>query len=216
MKKCIISVLAGALAMLMAITVIAIIHANKEQFLKDYEHIDYISMIKPEECYICGDTGNNVAFPYWGEDNVGIVDLNTFELVRLEINRYDENGDLAKKSAGYMTSGGLVSEEKESYVHAYCHPDNYYANVQISGVQYEINRESIESHLCQNCLDAINGLWFAGKPPVEYAVVSFEDRTIRPLMRSCAWFSAGNFGIDCEFKEDDKIDLLIHYMGYGK
>ena len=216
MKKCIISALAGALAMLIAITIMATVHANKEQSSRDYEHIDYISRIIPEECYVCGDTGNNAAFPYWGEDNVGIVDLNTFELVRLEINRYDENGDLTEEAAGYLTSGGMVNEEKESYVHAYCHPDSFYANVQISGAQYAINRESIENHLCQNCLDDINELWFAGQAPAEYAIVSFEDHTIRPLMRSCAWFSVGNFGVDCEFKENEKIDLLVHYMGYGK
>ena len=216
MKKCIISALSGALAMLIAITVMAWIYGERGCGAEEYEHIDYVSNIATDDCYVCGNTGNNAASAYWGEDNVGIVDLNTFELVRLEINRYDENGDLSEESAGYMTSGGLVNEDKESYVHAYCHPDSYYANVQISGVQYEINRESIESHLCQNCLDAVNGLWFAGKPPVEYAIVSFEDCTIRPLMRSCAWFSAGNFGIDCEFKEDGKINLLIHYMGYGK
>ena len=208
MKKCILSALAGAMAMFIAIAVMATIHTNKAQQPKDYEHIDYISNIAAEECYVCGNTGNNATSAYWGEDNVGIVDLNTFELVRLEINRYDENGDLSEGSAGYMTSGGLVNEDKESYVHAYCHPDSYYANVQISGVQYEINRASIESHLCQNCLDAVNGLWFAGKPPVEYAIVSFEGRTIRPLMKSCTWFSAGNFGIDCEFKKDDKIGYL--------
>lgn len=216
MKKCIIAALAGALAMLIVITIMATIHANKERSLKDYEHIDYISRITSEECYVCGKTGNNAASAYWGEDNVGIVALNTFELVRLEINRYDENGNLAEESAGYMTSGGLVSEETESYIHAYCYPDSYYANVQISGVRYEINRESIETHLCQNCLDSVNDHWFTDQPPAEYAIVSFEERTIRPLMRSCAWFSAGNFGIDCEFKEDGNIDLLIHYIGYGK
>ena len=45
----------------------------------------------------------------------------------------------------------------------------------------------------------------------EYAIVSFADRTIRPLVSCYPWFSAGNFGIDCEFKENGAIDLLIHY-----
>ncbi len=37
MKKCILSALAGAMAMLIAITLLATIHANKVQPPKDYE-----------------------------------------------------------------------------------------------------------------------------------------------------------------------------------
>ena len=211
MKKCIISALAGALAMLIAITIMATVHANKEQSSRDYEHIDYISKITPEECYVCGDTGNNAAFPYWGEDNVGIVNLNTFELLYLPINRYDERGKLIEEAAGYMTSGGMSNKETESYVHAYCFPDNAYADLQLSGVQYTIDRDSVQNHLCQSCLDSINDLWFTDQPPAEYAVVSFEERTIQPLLHAHPWFAAGNFGIDCEFKAGGEIDLLIHY-----
>ena len=214
MKKCILSALAGALAMLMAIAVIAISHANKEEFPKDYEHIDYISTITPEECFVCGKTGNNAASPYWGEDNVGIVNLNTFELLYLPINRYDEHGELIEEVAGYMTSSGMSNKETESYVHAYCFPDNAYADVQLSGVQYAIDRDSIQSHLCQTCLDSINDLWFTDQPPAEYAVVSFEERTIQPLLNAHPWFAVGNYGIDCEFKEDGEIKLLVHYCSY--
>lgn len=76
MKKCILSTLVGALAMLIAITVTATIHANNERPQKDYEHIDYVFTITSEECYVCGDNGDTCAFAYWGEDNVGIVKLN--------------------------------------------------------------------------------------------------------------------------------------------
>ena len=96
----------------------------------------------------------------------------------------------------------------ESYVHAYCHPDDAYADVQLSGVQYA--RESVQTHLCQICLDSINALWFTDMPPAEYAIVSFENRTIQPLLNAHPWFSAGNYGIDCEFKNNGNIDLLVH------
>lgn len=211
MKKSVLSALAGALAMLIAITVIAAIRTSKEQFPKDYEHIDYVSQITAEECYVCGNTGDFAGFPYWGEDNVGVVNLNTFELLYLPINRYGDHGELIEEPAGYMSSAGMSNKEIESYVHAYCFPDNAYANLQFSGVQYAIDRDSIQSHLCQICLDSINGLWFADQPPTEYAVVSFENRTIQPLLNAHPWFVAGNFGIDCEFKDNGAIDLLIHY-----
>ena len=212
MKKCILSAIAGALAMLILIIAAANVSTAKERVPEDYEHIDHISTITQEECYVCSDTKDFSGFLYWGEENVGIVNLNSFELLRLEINRYDDHGNLLEEPAGYMSSSGMSNEKTESYVHAYCHPDNAYADVQLSGVQYAIDRDSVQNHLCQTCLDSINDLWFTDMPPAEYAIVSFENRTIQPLLNAHPWFSAGSYGIDCEFDEDGKIDLLIHYI----
>ena len=208
MKKCILSALAGALAMLIVITIVARISAAQEQTPKEYEHIDYVSNITQEECFVCG---TNNGYSYWGEDNVGIVNLNTFELLYLEINRYDDYGNLIEEPAGYMSSVGLSDKEADRYAHAYSFPDNAYASAQITGVQYDIDREMIQSKLCQTCLKSINDLWFTDQPPAEYAVISFEDRTIQPLLNAHPWFAAGNYGVDCEFKTDGDIDLLIHY-----
>ena len=170
-----------------------------------------MTTITEAECYVCGDGGDHTVSAYWGEDNVGIINLNTFEMMRLEINRYGEHGELMEEPAGYMSSIGLSDKEADSYAHAYCFPDNAYASVQITGVQYAIDRDVIQSRLCQTCLDSINDLWFTDQPPAEYAVISFEDRTVQLLLNAHPWFEAGNFGVDCEFKDDGAIDLLIHY-----
>ena len=127
----------------------------------------------------------------------------------IEINRYDDHGQLIEEVAGYMQSSNLVGEDTNAYVMAF--PDNGYAHVQISGVQYEIDRKIVQKHLCQTCLDTINDMWFSGNAPAEYAIVNFAERTMQPLLASHPWFSAGGFGVDCEFKTDGKIDLLIHY-----
>ena len=207
MKKIILSALAGALCMFLVILALAT-HAAKKEELAEYIHDDYVSALQGE-CFLCGDGSNPITSPYWGEDNVGIINLNTFDLMRLEINRYDDHGQLLEEAAGYMQSSHLSGEN--SSAHAFTHPDNGYAHVQISGVQYKIDRATIQGKLCQSCLDTINYLGFSGAAPAEYAIVSFADHTIRPLVSCYTWFSAGNFGIDCEFKDGGAIDLLIHY-----
>lgn len=211
MKKCILSAIGGAFAMLVAIIIAANISAARRQEPIEYDHIDYVSTITEAECYVCGNGGDYAVSAYWGEDNVGIVNLNTFEMMRLEINRYGDHGELIEEPAGVMLSCGITDEQADTYAHAYCFPDNAYASVQITGVQYAIDCKSIQSRLCQTCLDAINELWFTDQPPAEYAVLSFEDRTIRPLLNANPWFAVGNFGIDCEFGDDGMIDILIHY-----
>lgn len=211
MKKCILSALAGAMAMFIAIAVMATIHTNKAQQPKDYEHIDYISNIAAEECYVCGKNCDTLASAYWGEDNVGLINLNNFDLLYLGINRYGDGGKLVQEPAGVMLSCSLADQEADSYAYAYVFPDNAYASLQITGVQYAVDRDSVQNRLCQACLDSINDLWFTDQPPAEYAIISFEDRTIRPLLNSRPWFASGNYGVDCEFKDDGAIDLLIHY-----
>lgn len=104
-----------------------------------------------------------------------------------------------------------MEQETERYVHATIFPDNAFAAVEISGVQYAIDRDSIQNHLCQNCLDSINSMWFTTQPPAEYAIVSFEEWTIQPLLNAHPWFSSGKYSVDRAFKQNGKIDLLIHY-----
>ena len=206
MKKCIISAITGALAMFVAVLIVARLQGSQIPTEAEYEHIDYISSITSETCFVCSENG-----PDWGEDNIGIIDLNTFKLLYVPINRYGDHRELIEEPAGVMQTSSLIDQETERYVHAFIFPDNAYACVDLSGVQYAINRELIQSKLCQDCLDSINSLWFTTQPPAEYAVISFADKTIQPLLNAHPWFASGNYGIDCEFKDNGEIDLLIHY-----
>ena len=108
-----------------------------------------------------------------------------------------------------MQSCGMDTET--GHIHSYVHPDRGYANVDISDVAYSIDRDSVQSNLCQNCLDSINSEWFGDDPPAELTVVNFAEKTLRPLITCTTGFGAGNFYVDCDFREDGKIDLLIFY-----
>ena len=211
MKKCILSAIAGAAAMLVVLIIAANVRAAKEQNTEEYEHIDFVSTITQEDCFVCGNSTKDPMSLHWGEDNVAIVNLNTFEVLRLEINRYGDHGELIEETAGYMQTSSLIDNENESYAHAYTFPDNGYANVNLTGVQYAIDRDTIQGHLCQSCLDSINELWFGEDPPAEYCLLNFEDRTIRPLIACTTGFGMGNFHVDCDFEDNGKIDLLIFY-----
>ena len=176
---------------------------------KEYEHIPYISELSQEECFVCGENPNHPVSSYWGEDNVGILNLNTFDILYIEINRYDDNGQLLEKNAGYMQMHSISNGE--SYVHSSDNPDRGLSNIQIQGDRKPIDAKAIQSFLCQTCLDKINDMYFGDNPPEEYAVVNFSDKSIRPLIKNTTWFTFGNFDVDCDFEEDGDIDLLIHY-----
>lgn len=208
MKRCIFSAFVGAIAMLVAIIVIAKFNVPSEQRGSEHEHIDYESTITKAECYICGDS---IASAYWGEDNVALINLNNFDLLYLGINRYGEGRELIREPAGVLLSCGLTDQEVGTYAHAFIFPDNGYASLKITGARYAIDRTSVQTSLCQTCLDALNNLWLDDYPVAEYAIISFEERSIRPLVSSNPWFAAGNFGVNCEFNENGDIDLLIYH-----
>lgn len=208
MKRCIISGIVGAVAMFLLLFCIANIRAcNQADKPSKYEHKDLVSNISQEECFICGSGSD---FAYWGEDNVAILNLNTFGMHRIEINRYDAQGQLITEPAGVMVSGGM--HEDDTYVNSFTFPDEGYARIDITKLNYEINRELVHSKLCQTCLDSINDLWFGDYPPAEIAIVSLKERKIHGMVDTCPWFSVGEFGVDCEYKENGDIDLLIHYI----
>ena len=87
---------------------------------KEYEHIPYVSELTQEECFVCGENPNHPISSYWGEDNVGILNLNTFDILYIEINRYDDNGQLLEENAGYMQMHSISNGE--SYVHSSDNP----------------------------------------------------------------------------------------------
>jgi hypothetical protein len=176
---------------------------------KEYEHIPYVSDLSQEECFVCGENPNHPTSSYWGEDNVGILNLNTFEVLYIEINRYDDNGQLIEETAGYMQMHSMSNGE--SYVHSSDNPDRGLSHIQIQGDRKPVDAKAIQSFLCQTCLDKINDMYFGDYPPEEYAVVNFSDKSIRPLIKNTTWFTFGNFDVDCDFEEDGDIDLLIHY-----
>ncbi len=174
----------------------------------EYVHTPYVSAISAADCYVCGENPDSPLESYWGEDNVGILCLNTFQVLRLEINRY-HFGELIEKPAGVLQQLGMRCDE--SYVHATIEPDRGYAHVQIPGQHKAIDTEAIQSHLCQGCLDEINNIYFGGYPPKSYAIVNFSDKTIRPLIRHTTFFVSDNYGINCDFEENGDMDLLIFY-----
>lgn len=171
----------------------------------EYVHTPYVSTITSSECFICSDEQRSL---YWGEDNVGILNLSTFELLRIEINRY-ENGVLVETPAGVLQTNGMTCGK--STVHVTTDPDRGYSHVQIKGELQPVDAAAIQPHLCQSCLDKINGMYFGDYPPMEYAIVNFTDRTIRLLVQNTTFFGSGNYAVDCEFKDSGVVDLLVFY-----
>lgn len=176
------------------------------QVTESFACVDYVSELSKEECFLCGENTDLTA-DYWGQDNIGILNLNTFEILCIPINRYDDHGQLIETAAGYMTSE--LAEMEKCYVSAWTVPDRGYSHVRLDGVKSVIDAESVQNHLCQDCLEPINKVHLWDGVPAEFAVVNFSERTIHTLTEYCTWFTTGNYCISCEYKDNNNIRLLI-------
>ena len=131
----------------------------------------------------------------------------------IEINRYDDEKQPITTPAGYVQHGGIG--DGESFANAMISPDDGYAKVTITGLEYAINRKHLQKNFCQDCLDEINEIRLTETAPAEYAILDFSENTIYPLSASYPWFSVRNYGINCEFNEDGGITLLVHLLRTG-
>lgn len=156
MKKCILSGFVGALCMFLLILGVSFFrykHSSTEYEVRKQE-VKYESTIDKLACFVCGIHTDPLTAHYWDEDNIGVLNLNTFEVLYIEINRYDDNGELIKEPSGVLVSNGMKCGD--SVVHSWTDPDRGYAHIDISNITWEIDAQNLQNRLCQDCLDQIN------------------------------------------------------------
>ena len=189
--------------LVLSCVVIIILHATAAE-------IDYISQISKNDCFLCGDHSHTKHESFWGKNNIGLVHLNTFDVLPLRIIRYSDSGEILREKFGILETSGLYRDD--TYANATTDPDRGYSSVQITKVKYAIDRKAIETHLCGECIQAMNGVNWSDEESPEFAIINFQDRTIRPLDRSLTGFFSGDFGIHCEYKDDGAINLVVAYL----
>ena len=181
---------------------------NQRDTEQNQEQINFVSSIDTQDCFICGEYTDPLTARYWNEDNIGILNLNTFEMMYIEINRYDDNGELIREPSGVLVSDGLKCED--SWIHSMTDPDRGYSHIDISNITREIDAENLQSRLCQDCLDGINSDWFFDSQPAEYAVIGFAEKRIRAITESLRGYGFDTYSVCTEF-EEDSIRLKVDF-----
>lgn len=161
------------------------------------------SNVSAKDCYLCGNGLKD--FPYWGQNNVGIISLNTFEIMPVEINRYDDNGAWIMDEAGYMGSRSFQDEENGFYAHVFEFTDSGQASGSVGLNEDEVlDTEKAATFLCQDCLDAVLSDQY--HPSTGMGVINFATRELCMLEEHMGGVSIGDYYIDCDWLEPDLRD----------
>ena len=176
---------------------------------RTYEHVQFSSTIEKENCAICGEHPDVPWQWYMEQDNVALVDVNTFDFTYIEINRYNPDGTQIMEPAGYMKmAGGKIGSHQISGM---VDPDLGMARLNGTLSNDPIDANAIESFLCQECLDEFASHYFVHDNVYSLAVFNFSAKTLRPLVESSPWYAADNYSVDCHYEDDGKIDITIYY-----
>lgn len=176
---------------------------------RSYEHISFVSSITADDCLLCSSASDHEISRYMGQDNLGLVDVNSFDIALIEINRYSKEGVLIEEATGCMRMG--LMQVGDCRVSAMSDVDRGYSHISITPSGTGISPDSISDFLCQDCLDSFSKQYFEDENPPEIAIINFATKEIRPLVKTCPWFTFDSYCVDCRFEEDGDIDLGIYY-----
>jgi len=180
------------------------------------ENAAYHSDTSAEDCYLCGGGIENVIPSYWGQNNVALISLNTFEIKPIEINRYDKaSGRLIEEYAGvasFVGSGSIDGGFSAILMSDY---DRGYASGSVEFLNDEIlDVDKAASFLCTKCLNEIlpediSRCFGVGG-------INLDTKEICLFEKNLGGFGLGDFHFDCNLEEQKngdsrQMDLLIFY-----
>ena len=174
----------------------------------------YSSDTSAEDCYLCGDGAESPLFPYWGQNNIALISLNTFAIKPLEINRYDradgwlieEYTGVASFAVGNNDGGFSASLMQDS--------DRGYATGSVDFYTDEVlDISKVADFLCEDCLNEILPFQIDGCFGV--GAVNLATKEVRIFEERLGGFGLGDFYIDCDLQDRNsdthRMDLLIFY-----
>lgn len=209
------------LTSLLALLMIALSGCGLKQDGSAFQENVYFSSTSAADCYLCGGGIESLIPEYWGQNNVALISLNTFDIKPIEINRYD-NGHLIEEYAGVISFGGGGSVNGGFSAHLMLEYDRGYATGSLNFRDDEIlDAGKAASFLCSDCLNGIipkeTGQCFG------VGAIDLATKEIRLFEESLGGFGLGDFYIDCNLKErrtgePRQMDVLIFYcpVRYGE
>lgn len=163
--------------------------------------------VSKEDCFLCGAGAG-----YFGQNNVGLVSLNTFAVMPLEINRYDRaSGELIEENTGAMQMRFFQNCDDGMSASVMLEPDRGIAHVSISPKQdAALDLASAAAHLCPDCLAELAAQLRGSAGGV--GIVNFATRRLYALQESVTGFGAGDYYVHFDRNaENGEISVLITY-----
>ena len=175
----------------------------------------YSSDTTTKDCYLCGGGIENLIPSYWGQNNIALISLNTFEIKPLEINRYDRtDGRLIEEYAGVVSFGGSGSKDDGFGASLLQNYDRGYATGHVDFYDDEVlDASKVAGFLCEGCLNKI--LPSQIDRCFGVGAINLATKEVCVFEEHIGGFGLGDFYIACGLQGQDgdthRMNLLIFY-----
>lgn len=125
-----------------------------------------------EQCYLCGNADESLMNYYRNFDTIGLISLNDWYVIDFPLKNYDENGNEIENAASTSLLSGNTGEISYSSDGT---PSRGMASIDVTLPEnYKVDTNTLEKHLCQNCLNKVAA-------SLEYRKAASENKEAIPL-----------------------------------
>lgn len=165
-----------------------------------------VSAVSAADCYLCGEGGAG-ELP-WGQDNIALISLNTFEGLVLDVNHYDRDGKLIEKNTGVLTMRSTGEKETGFSAFFTVLSDTGMASGSCALREDKtLDVRQAAELFCQDCLDQM-----LSEKGTGVGLVDLVARKAVPLERSCSGARVGNYAIHTDWdQQGTEVELWICY-----
>lgn len=177
--------------------------------------IKYISETSAEDCYLCNGDIENISPSCWGQNNIAFISLNTFEIVPIKINRYDEiSGKAIEEYLGAASFGGGDTTNNGFSTKYFLDCDRGYAHGElVFNNDEDLDIDKISSLLCTNCLNEV-----IEHEPESYfgvGIVDLKTKNLSALEKRYMGVSTRDFCIYFLSQEERRNEsLLMNFLAF--
>lgn len=200
------------IGVMVVVSLIAVRTVTSKNDATDYNELyaNYASTIQKEDCYLCGNNPNSPITPYLGENNIGLINLNTFDCFRFEVNRY-ENHKLIEKLVKYGNSRGWGGDKDTGSTYdydVYCNKGYLSATLRFnSNSDLQLNR--IQTFLCSDCLETVMNDYWSDERHWDIALIDFKNREINSFNQHVTGTYMSDYYITMRYNDEhDSLNLL--------
>lgn len=165
--------------------------------------------VSKESCNLCGVYNNNPFKDLWGEDNLVLVNLNTFDFVLLLPDK--ENSKTSPKSNDFEAVIMDAPQGSSTFFGMANLSRRYTLGTIELGKSSKLSQANLKQFICIDCFNGVmNNYLLENAKKYDVGIISLKTKKLRPLYSEILGFAVDDFYVSCEAL-DGKIGLNIFY-----
>ena len=173
------------------------------------------SLKNTSKCYLCGNAEESLMSYFRNFDTIGLISLNDWYVIDFPLKNYDKNGNEVENATSTSFLSGNTGEISYSSDGT---PSRGMASIDVTlPINYEVDTNMLEKHLCQNCLNKVAASLECRKSNSErkeaipLCIVDFKTLEIYSLQDYWRSYFVRDYYVEMDF-DDNMVRTEVFYL----